>query len=200
MCRKLSVFLLVLLVVSCCVWALPGAKKATAIQEEVVVEGGVQETSTSQDLQSQSLPETTETLTTLNELMEYLKKNNFILGNQQIGNVAEKVEKAIENVSSDIDITNTLLLAQQEQIEALKKDALSTRFFADFGVAVGFKEDDIRLGMLGEMGIKFGKGWLLKTGVQWMAVDGSQIKTLFKTAPSFKIEDMTITCTFGYEW
>ncbi len=172
-----------------CVWALPGAKKTTEVKQKTEVLPEQQETSTSVESPSLSQSETTGTSTDLDELLTLLEKNNYILGAEKI----DTVKKAIEDVSADIGVSNALIEAQMSQIEALKKELASTRFFADLGVAFGFKDVGVNYGVVGDMGIKFGNGLLTKVGVQYMVGD-------FKSLPQWSIENMTVSATIGWEW
>ena len=187
--KRLSIFLVALLVVSCCVWALPGAKKV-AKETPIAVEEDSQETQ-SENSQSSSQTEQTETSKTSDELLKTLKDNNFIIGADKINAIITK----IENLESDVAINQTLLANQINQNEELEKKLKATRFFTDFGIAFGFKDKGINYGVVGDMGIKFGKGFLTKVGVQYMLGDFSNIKNL-----QWSLENMTVQATVGWEW
>lgn len=188
--KRLSIFLVALLVVSCCVWALPGAKKAVKETQEVVEEEAPQ-TSISVDSQNSSQSEATETSIDLDEALKILKGNNFIIGADKINAVAT----AVEEVASNQELSNALIATQNQQIESLKKEVNATRFFADLGVAFGFKDKGINYGVVGDMGLKLGKGFITKVGVQYMLGDLSNIGNL-----QWSLENMTVQTTVGWEW
>lgn len=228
--KRLNVFLVVLLAVSCCVWALPGAKKTTQV---ATAESTAQTAeSTSEDLQSSSQKETTATSKNsetsvpvsedskktetakesenlsqtselnsktavstekLNELLTLLENSNFILGAEKIDTIRQTVEETVEGISSDLELNNALIEAQSGQIEALKRELKTTRFFADAGMAFGFKDQGVMYGVVGDMGIKFGSGLMTKVGVQYMLGD-------FKSLPQWSMENMTVSATIGWEW
>lgn len=194
--RKLSVFFLVLLVASFSLWALPGARKSEekAAQEAVpqVTAGQAQVALTSKDSTTPSEEELNRISQSLNGLYELLNSSKFVMGADKI----EKLGSNVDNLRDDIAIQNALFEAQTAEIERLKKEAMKTRFFADFGVSAGVKEDTVKLGLLGEMGVKVGKGLLIKTGVTWSAFDA---KDLIKV-PELKIEDLTMSCAIGWQW
>lgn len=187
--KRLSIFLVVLLVASCCVWALPGAKKA--VKETPVVEEEAPQISTSVDSQNSSQSEATETSIDLDEALKILKGNNFIIGAEKINAVAT----AVEEVASNQELNNALIATQNQQIESLKKEVNATRFFADLGVAFGFKDKGINYGVVGDMGLKLGKGFITKVGVQYMLGDLSNISNL-----QWSLENMTVQTTVGWEW
>ncbi len=132
----------------------------------------------------------------LNELLTLLENSNFILGAEKIDTIRQTVEETvagISDVSSDLELNNALIAAQSGQIESLKKELKSTRFFADTGMAFGFKDKGVLYGVVGDMGIKFGSGLMTKVGVQYMLGD-------FKSLPQWSIENMTVSATIGWEW
>ena len=160
------------MVASSFAWALPGAKKTS--QSAVPATEPVQETSTSVESQNSTESVQTETSKSSEELLALLEKNNYIWGTDDI----KGVKSAVEDVALDIEINNALIATQSQQIDALKKELKSTRFFADAGVAFGFKEDGINYGLAGDMGIKFGKGLITKVGVQYMLGNLADITNL----------------------
>ncbi len=121
--------------------------------------------------------------------------------------VDAEIFKALEDYLSDKTI---LLPSQKEELKGmveeaivdasalvsdLKKDAYGTKFFADLGAAFGFKKDAVQYGIVGDMGLKFGKGFLTKIGVQYMLGDIGKFEM-----PKWSLEDMTVQATIGWEW
>lgn len=131
----------------------------------------------------------------LNELLTLLEKSNFILGADKIDTIKQTVEQTVEEISYDLELNNALISAQNGQIESLKKELKATRFFVDAGVAFGFKDKGVTYGVVGDMGLKLGKGFLTKVGVQYMLGDLSDIKNL-----EWNLENMTVSATVGWEW
>lgn len=188
--KKLSIFLLVLLVASSFAWALPGAKKTTqAATPTAVVE--VPETSTSAESQSSTESVPSETSTNSEELLALMEKNDYLWGADDI----KEVKSIVEDIALDIEVSNAINAAQTDQIDSLKKELKATRFFADAGVAFGFTEGGINYGVAGDMGIKFGKGLITKVGVQYMLGNLTDITNL-----QWNIENMTVQATVGWEW
>ena len=187
--KRLGIFLVALLVVSCCVWALPGAKKAVK-ETPVAMEESAQETPL-ENSQNSSQTEQTETSETSDELLKTLKGNSFIVGADKINAIITKME----DLENDVAMNQALLATQINQNEELEKKLKATRFFMDFGVAFGFKDKGINYGVVGDMGLKFGKGFLTKVGVQYMLGDLSNIGNL-----QWSLENMTVQTTVGWEW
>jgi len=183
--KRLSILLVVLLVVSSFVWALPGAKKTT----EVVAQSEPA-TSTSADSLNSTESEAKEISTSLTELLKLLENKTALWGSQ-----IEAVKEAATDVSYDVNMSNALNLTLTEQVDSLKKELNKTRFFVDFGVAFGFKEKAITYGAVADMGMKFGKGFIVKTGVQYMVGDFSDIKNV-----SWSLDNLTVSATVGWEW
>ncbi len=188
--KKLSIFLLVLLVASSFAWALPGAKKTNQAATPTAA-AEVPETSTSAESQSSTESAPSATSISSEELLALMEKNNYLWGADDI----KEVKSLVEDVALDTEFTNALVAAQTEQIDSLKKELKATRFFADAGVAFGFNEGGINYGVAGDMGIKFGKGLITKVGVQYMLGNLADIMDL-----QWNIENMTVQATVGWEW
>ncbi len=229
--KRLSIFLVVLLVASSFVWALPGAKKTT--QVATAVSTAPTQESTSAPSQSSSQNETTATskssevlapvstekaqaatvsvsenlsesleqskmaATTekLNELLTLLEKNNFVIGTEKIDTIKKTVEESVEGIAYDLELNNALISAQSSQIESLKKELKATRFFMDLGVAFGFKDKGVTYGVVGDMGMKFGQGFIVKTGAQYMVGNLNDIKNV-----AWSLDNLTVSATVGWEW
>lgn len=185
--KRLSILLVVLLVASSFVWALPGAKKTTEVKVAAQPEP---ETSTSVDSSKLTESEASEISTSLTELLNLLENKSALWGTQ-----IEAVKDAAKDVSYDVTMSNALNLTLTEQVDSLKKELNKTRFFVDFGVAFGFKEKAITYGAVADMGMKFGKGFIVKTGVQYMVGDFSDIKNV-----SWSLDNLTVSATVGWEW
>ena len=168
--------------------------KSTEIASTVQPEKKVAETEKESQNSLASLEESYKTAVTtdkLNELLTLVEKSNLILGAEKI----DTVSKGLTDISQDLEMNSALIAAQSSQIESLKKELKATRFFMDAGVAFGFKENGLNYGVVGDMGIKFGAGFLTKVGVQYMLGDLSDIKSL-----KWNLENMTVSATIGWEW
>ena len=180
-----------LLVVSCCAWALPGAKKQAEVKTvtETTAEASAATTSESSGTTSQS---ESELMAQLSEsLLETLRKSNFVIGTEKIEDITEKVEVVL----AGIDAQGAIIEEQSKQIEALEKKNKATRFFADFGVAVGFKDEGVTYGATADMGLKFGKGLLFKVGTTYMIGEFKDIKNV-----EWSLNNLICTATIGWEW
>lgn len=119
---------------------------------------------------------------------------------------------ALNNIKDDYDIVMADSKEKQEIIDELtaansqQADDLayirgrydkevSSKFFMNTGLALGYKGNTPIYGIVGNFGIRFGAGLLLGAGVQCMA--GS-----FKEVPftNWSTEDLTIQLTVGWEW
>ena len=119
---------------------------------------------------------------------------------------------ALNNIKDDYDIVMADSKEKQEIIDELtaansqQADDLayirgrydkevSSKFFMNTGLALGYKGNTPIYGIVGNFGIRFGAGLLLGAGVQCMA--GS-----FKEIPftNWSTEDLTIQLTVGWEW
>lgn len=89
---------------------------------------------------------------------------------------------------------NMLVKDNTDLRESLKK-ANGTKYLVDIGVAFGLTEKDVRLGAVGSMGIRFGKNFVSKIGIQYMACDLGKIEL-----PKWNIQDMTVSATIGWEF
>ena len=122
-----------------------------------------------------------------------------------------KAETNTTTTSSDLSeisekIDGLLLVSQgtknelNEQVDALYKDlqdalkkSTKTKFFADPGVAFGLKEKALNYGVTGDIGLRFGKGLMLKVGAVYMV--GSDFTNI-----SWGLDNLTATATIGWEW
>lgn len=182
--------MVVLLAACCCVWALPGAKRTTEVTTpSEAVQSETAQTSSGQALTSQTA--SSETQTDFSSLLETLEKSNFIIGSEKIQDITNQVKLVVAGVEAQ----QSVIGYQQSQIEALEKAQKRARFFADFGVAVGFKEKGVTYGMTADMGLKFSKGFMLKLGTTYMIGELSSLKNM-----QWNLQNLICTATVGWEW
>lgn len=123
--------------------------------------------------------------------MQTLKESNFIIGTEKIEDITAKAEAVIKSAEAQ----TALVAIQQGQIDVLERQVKSTKFFADFGVAIGFKESGVTYGATMDMGLKIKKGLMLKVGTTYMIGSLSDF-----TNVSWSLDNMICTCTVGWEW
>lgn len=167
------------------VWALPGAKKTTEVKAQPE-----QVTSTSADSSNLTESEVNEISKSLTELLNLLDNKTAIWGSK-----IDEVKEAANDVSYDIAMSNALNAALTQQVDALKKELNKTRFFMDFGVAFGFADKAVTYGAVADMGMKFGGGFIVKTGAQYMIGSFSNIKNV-----TWSLDNLTVSATVGWEW
>ena len=189
--KRLNVFLVALLVVCSCVWALPGAKKTTQAKVETVTEKQPSTATTSEQSGTTSQTESELTAQLSESLLQTLKESNFIIGTEKIEDITSKAETLIKTAEAQ----TALVALQQEQIDILEAQAKKTKFFADFGVAIGFKESGVTYGATMDMGLKIKKGLMLKVGTTYMIGSLSDFSSI-----SWSLDNMIATCTIGWEW
>ena len=171
MCSRKSFTLFSVLVLAL-VFVMPlNAKWGTPTQ--------IQETQkSSEETQSEQSTDSQQTLTSLDGKV-------VIFGSQ-----LETVKKDVEDVQSAM----ALLISKNEQLEKSLKKANGTKFFADFGVAVGFGESSIMYGLTGDIGMRFGGSFMIKTGVPYMVGNFGSIDL------GWDLKKMTVNATVGWEW
>lgn len=177
---------MVLLVACSCAWALPGAKKTTEVAQTAVQSATAQISSEPVTTSQTAL---SETQTDYSSLLETLKKSNFIIGSDKVEEITNQVELVVEGIEAQ----QAVIGYQQSQIEALEKAQRRTRFFADFGVALGFKDEGVTYGATADLGLKFNKGLMVKLGTTYMV--GSISDSI-----EWSLENMVVSATIGWEW
>ena len=170
--KRFVILLVVLLALSSSAFALAPLGGFAKAQEQTPVSTE----STSSKMTSQT---SSDTSTSLDDLKEYLDGKIIITPSQK-------------DVLSDM-VSNAIKDAFELE-EQLKKE-IGTKFYANIGAAFGFKSTEIQYGVCGDMGIIFGKGFLMSVGVQYMLGDFGNVKL-----PEWNIADMTVQATSGWEW
>ena len=170
--KRFVILLVVLLALSSSAFALAPLGGFAKAQEQTPV--STESTSSKTTYQTSS-----DTSTSLDDLKEYLDGKIIITPSQK-------------DVLSDM-VSNAIKDAFELE-EQLKKE-IGTKFYANVGAAFGFKSTKIQYGVCGDMGIRFGKGFLMSVGVQYMLGDFGKVKL-----PDWNIEDMTVQAKIGWEW
>lgn len=170
--KRFAILLVVLLALSSSAFALAPLGGFAKAQEQTPV--------STESTNSKTISQTSsDTSTSFDDLKEYLDGKVIITPSQK-------------DVLSDM-VSNAIKDAFELE-EQLKKE-VGTKFYANVGAAFGFKSTEIQYGVCGDMGIRFGKGFLMSVGVQYMLGDFGNIKL-----PDWNIEDMTVQAKIGWEW
>ena len=170
--KRFVILLVVLLALSSSAFALAPLGGFAKAQEQTPV--------STESINSKTISQTSsDTSTSLDDLKEYLDGKIIITPSQK-------------DVLSDM-VSNAIKDAFELE-EQLKKE-IGTKFYANVGAAFGFKSTEIQYGVCGDMGIRFGKGFLMSVGVQYMLGDFGKVKL-----PDWNIEDMTVQAKIGWEW
>lgn len=177
------------MVVCSCAWALPGAKKQAEVK---TIETAEASTVTASEPSATTSPAESEMTAAISDsLLKTLKDSNFVIGTEKINDITEQVELVLAGVEAQASVIDM----QQKQIDELEKKNKATRFFADFGVAVGFKDEGVTYGATADMGLKFGKGLLFKVGTTYMIGEFKDFKNV-----SWSLNNLICTATIGWEW
>lgn len=91
------------------------------------------------------------------------------------------------------DLKQNVSDLQSENAKLLKET--KSKFFADLGLAFGFKNKSVTYGFAGDIGMRFGKSFIGKLGATYMFGSFSDIKNI-----SWNIENLTVSATVGWEW
>lgn len=194
--KKLSVFVLVLCLVCSCVWAFPG--KAASSGNSSVESSETKETS--EQLWEEVQKSANSYETEQNEMSEELSTLLADLQNSSRltkSGLSELISK-LEVLQEDIEAVNADSRAKDEQIKALASKAYGFHFYANAGAVLGFKNTFPTLGAVLNLGVKFGAGWTVGTGLQY------QLMTFDEDGKHFdyhwNIDKLSITATVGFEW
>ena len=170
--KRFVILLVVLLALSSSAFALAPLGGFAKAQEQTPV--------STESTNSKTISQTSsDTSTSFDDLKEYLDGKVIITPSQK-------------DVLSDM-VSNAIKDAFELE-EQLKKE-VGTKFYANVGASFGFKSTEMQYGVCGDMGSRFGKGFLMSVGVQYMLGDFGNIKL-----PDWNIEDMTVQAKIGWEW
>ena len=138
--------------------------------------------------------ETQKTVSTdYSEILTKLDSQKVVLGSdlQTLKDDVGAMASAMAVLVADNRALNDSLAAAQKKYA----DEMKTKYFADFGASFGFKESKILYGGVAEMGLRFGRGLMVKTGANYLIGEVGKLEL-----PSWNIEQLTLTCTVGWEW
>lgn len=91
------------------------------------------------------------------------------------------------------DLKTNVADLQEENAKLLKETR--SKFFADLGLAFGFKDKAVNFGFAGDIGMRFGSSLMGKLGATYMFGSFADIKNI-----SWNIENLTVSATVGWEW
>lgn len=160
----------------------------------------------------------TELLAKVEELSLALETESISYQNQlaEVSGLTESLKLQLESLKSENQITD----AQYDEVLASLNDLASknatqadqiaydsgykagiaskdkTKFFANAGFVLGFENSSPTWGITGNLGMKFGKGFMVSTGISYML--GDFVGKPFYT--SWDIDNLTISLTAGWEW
>lgn len=178
--KKYFMFFVVLVLVSVQVfaWPLKSTEKEVTPNEETI--------------QNVSSEKSTETLTVLetqstNSLTASDLEGRTVVMGKDLATLKEQFYTLEDSVA--------LLIEDNRKLnEELDKEK-GQKFFADLGLAFGVSEGSIMYGAVGDIGMRFGKGLMLKLGGQYMLGSFSDI-----TKFNWSIDNLTVNATIGWEW
>lgn len=115
---------------------------------------------------------------------------------EDVGNELDSVGAKLDNaLQANADQADKLAV-QSAEIDTLKaslKKEQSMKTFAELNFLLGFEDLKPEYGVGAAMGLRFGKGLMLKLGANYMV--GS-----FTKVPTFSLDDLQITAGIGWEW
>ena len=232
--KRLSLCLLVLVLVSCSLWAFPGRKP---VAPELVP-------SVSQEVQEEILPQVQEEVKEVEEevpaveapslpvveeqLSESMSQENSVAISNELkslsadldeksrisGKTLDDLKATLSLISAGVDAVTAdrdeLLALYQGQLEANAKQAddlaylrgaydkeKKAKAFAKVGAVIGFEEMLPTWGVSASLGARFGKGFLLEAGAQYMIGTFTPGNLIYDT-PS--LDNLAITTSIGWEW
>ena len=193
--RKLSVFVLVLCLVCSCVWAFPGKASSGNSSSESSVKEETSEELWEEVQKSLNCSETeqSEMSQELSTLLEDLQNSSRLTKS----GLSELISK-LEALQEDIETVNADSRAKDEQIKALASKAYGFPFYANAGAVLGFKDTFPTLGAVMNLGVKFGAGWTIGTGLQYQLITFDDEGKHFDY--HWNIDKLSITATVGFEW
>lgn len=221
--KKVIVFGLVLLMGCSLLLAFPSSKKTLAkvevapvetlpIEETVaefppVAEPAVAEPSE----EAKRVAELESDLQTMSEALKSLQKEIdstkvMTAGKKdEIDTLVGAIANDVETVLLDLEEKDAIIAeladanaSQADQLAYLQgryDKEISSKFYAKIGGAFGFKEKKVQLGLVGDMGVRIGKGLVIGTGVQYM---GFTLDNGIKC--DLSLDNLTVNMTIGWEW
>ena len=232
--KRLSLCLLVLLLVSCSLWAFPGRRARTQeletlvvqeVQEEVLpVVPAVEEVEAPavaeeapvlpevvEEMHSENISnETSEAISNeLKNLSENLNEKSKVSGKtlDDLKATLSLISAGVDAVTADRDELLALYQGQLDQ-NAKQADDLAylrgaydketkTKAFAKVGAVIGFDKLMPTWGLSASLGARFGKGFLLEAGAQYMLGTFEPGNLLYNEAT---LDNLAITTSIGWEW
>lgn len=105
-----------------------------------------------------------------------------------------KLDK-VQGQLSDVLVRNAEQADRLAAIESELKREKGTKFFARVGGVIGFNDLLPTWGVSSSLGVRFGKGFLIEAGAQYMIGD-------FVSVPTIKpdLDNLQLTASVGWEW
>ncbi len=138
-----------------------------------------------------------EQLTVVNGSLENLKTQL-----ENLKGVNKISDEQYDEVLSDLNrlASNNASMADENAyskgyIAGLEERERQTKFFANAGAVIGFEDKLPTWGITGNMGMKFGRGLMIGTGINYMLGDFSHPIDL-----KWDLDNLSINATIGWEW
>lgn len=193
--KHFVVFCVVCLLASSFAWAIPGIKQtsaekpsATSTPEVIIIENSESEAKAN--------------YVSYEELSQILDGKIKVLGAERIDSIlttVDALEKTVNEQNDEIERQEQEIAEVKvayAEVKAAYEKEIGTKYFADLGMAFGFRSDKLQYGFCADMGLRFGRGLMVKTGVQYMVADVGKFEL-----PKFdSLEPMTVNVTVGWEW
>lgn len=202
-------------------WAFPASKKSSAKVEEtpaVIVEAVAELPAVEAEpavaepsAEAQQIAELENDLATMSEALKSLQKEidstKLMTSGKKdeidtlVGAIANDVETVLldleekDAIIAELAEANAAQADQLAYIQGRYEKEISSKFFTKIGGAFGIKDTKIQLGLVGDMGIRLGKGLMIGTGVQFMGFtwdDGIKC--------DWSADNLTVNMTVGWEW
>lgn len=201
-------------------WSKPSKKELAPVEEapapaivEIVAESPVEEAPAvaepSQDLQQ--LQELESALDAMSKKLESLQSEvdstKVVTSSKkdELDNLVGAIASDVEIVIADLEEKEAIIAelaeanaSQADQIAYIQgryDKEVSTKFFANVGGVIGFKELLPTWGVTGNFGIRFGHGLMVGSGVQYMIGDFQEKPDL-----DWSLDRLSVNFTVGWEW
>ena len=120
-------------------------------------------------------------------------ETNTTTTSSDLSEISEKIDGLLLVSKGTKDELNEQVDALYADLQAALKESTKTKFFCDLGAAFGVKDKALTYGVTGDMGLRFGKGLMVKIGTIYMV--GNDFQDI-----SWGLENLTMTATIGWEW
>lgn len=210
--RRFAIFLVVLVLVSCSVWAFPGRKpkleelNPEQTQTSLMKEQEKESVDAKTDSSEQSRLEETKPLeveSLIEELNEIAKDVPSEEDRELLEIIAQQSAEVLEAnndnkyLSDRVDAAESANAAQADEIARLQgmlKKEKGVHPFVLIGGKIGFEDGLPQYGVEASMGLKFGSGFMMEAGV------GYDIGGFKGTVFPWSIDNLTAGVSIGWMW